>query len=102
MGSLKVPLEVLLMVLKYSQSVKPITELKTRSRELVAQAKTSGKPVLITQRGRVAAVLESIESFEERQERYEAIEGILEALRQAERGDLKEHSEALKILQSFE
>jgi prevent-host-death family protein len=90
------------MALKYSEAIKPITDLKTKSRELVAQAKATGRPILITQRGRVAAVLESIESFEERQERFEAIEGILQALRQAEKGEMKGHEEALKILESFE
>lgn len=89
------------MALKYSRAVTPITDLKTRSRELVAQVKESGKPVLITQRGRVAAVLESIDAFEKRQEHYDAIEGILEALKQAEKGDLRDHKEALKILESF-
>lgn len=89
------------MALKYSQAVTPITDLKTRSRELVEQAKESGKPVLITQRGRVAAVLESIDVFEKRQEHYEAIEGILAALKQAENGDLRDHKEALRILESF-
>ena len=89
------------MALKYSQAVTPITDLKTRSREIVERAKESGKPVLITQRGRVSAVLESIEAFEKRQEYYEAVDGILEALRQAEKGNLRDHKEAVKILESF-
>jgi len=89
------------MGFKLSQMVVPITDLKTRSKEIVNKLKESGKPVLITQRGRGAAVMESVESYEKRQDYYEAIEGILAALRQAEKGDLHDHQEALKILESF-
>ena len=89
------------MAFKFSQAVAPITDLKTRSREIVAQLKATGRPVLITQRGRGAAVMESIESYEKRQEYYEAVEGILAALREAEKGRLHDHKEALKILESF-
>lgn len=89
------------MALKLSQAVAPITDLKTRSREIVQQTQRAGRPILITQRGRVAAVLEGVESYEKRQEYYERIEGILDALREAEQGELHSHREALKILESF-
>lgn len=89
------------MPMKYSQAVAPITDLKTRSCEIVKQLKESGQPVLITQRGRAAAIMESVESYEKKQEYYEAIEGLLAALRQAEKGDLRDHEEALRILESF-
>jgi prevent-host-death family protein len=89
------------MAFKLSKTVAPITDLKSRSREIVRELKETGRPLLITQRGRVAAVMESVESYEKRQEHYEEIEGILAALREAERGDLHNHKEALKILESF-
>ncbi|MBI2981479.1 MAG: type II toxin-antitoxin system Phd/YefM family antitoxin [Deltaproteobacteria bacterium] len=89
------------MTFKFSQAVSPITDLKNHSRDIVKQLKESGRPILITQRGRGAAVMESIESYEKRQEYYESIEGILAALQQAEKGDLHDHKEALKILETF-
>lgn len=89
------------MNLKYSEAVTPITDFKAHSREIVQRIKETKKPVLITQRGRVTAIMESIESYEERQERYEAIEGVLAALREAEEGKLHDHKEALKILENF-
>ena len=89
------------MGFKISQAVAPITDLKTRSREIVQQTQKAGRPILITQRGRVAAVLEGVESYEKRQEYYERLEGILEALREAEKGELHPHREALKILENF-
>lgn len=89
------------MSLKLKESVVPITDLKSRSREIVKKAQRSGKPILITQRGRAAAVLVSIESYEKKEEYYEEIEGILAALKEAEQGKLHPHKEALKILESF-
>lgn len=89
------------MAFKLSQAVAPITDLKTRAREVVKQLQDSARPILITQRGRVTAVMESVESYEKRQEHYEAIEGVLAALREAEEGSLHDHKEALKILESF-
>jgi prevent-host-death family protein len=89
------------MVIKFSQRVLPVTDLKTRSREIMQKLKQNGDPILITQRGRAAAVLESLDSYEKRQEYYENIEGVLAALREAEIGDLHGHREALKILETF-
>lgn len=89
------------MSFKFSQSVIPVTDLKTHSKEILQKLKSSGKPILITQRGRGTAIMESVESYEKRQDYYEAIEGILAAMREAESGDLHDHKEALKILESF-
>lgn len=89
------------MALKLSQAVVPITDLKTKSRAIVKKLRETGQPILITQRGRAAAVMESVEAHEARQERYEAIDGILAALREADGGNLQEHKEALKILETF-
>ncbi len=84
-----------------SRAITPITDLKTRSREIVKRLQETGKPVVITQRGRAAAIMESVETYEKREDYYEAIEGLLQGLRQAEKGDLHDHKEALKILESF-
>lgn len=89
------------MSIKLSRAVTPISDLKVKSREIVERLKKTGEPVVITQRGRVAAVMESVESYEKRQEYYETIEGILEALKEAEEGGLHDHQEALKILETF-
>lgn len=89
------------MAYKLNQAVAPITDLKIRSREIVKQLKETGRPMIITQRGRAAAIMESVESYERRESYYEVVEGILQALRQAEKNELHDHKEALKILESF-
>ncbi len=89
------------MPAKFSEDVRPITDLKTKAAELVAQLKTTKRPLLITQRGRPVAVLEDIAAFERREERYAAIDRILSAIKQSREGKLHPHSEALEILDSW-
>ncbi len=89
------------MAIKFSEAVIPVTDLKIQSKKIIQKLHSSGKPILITQRGRGTAVMESLETYEKRQEYYEQIAGILTALRQADEGKLHHHREALKILESF-
>lgn len=42
----------------------PITDLQQKTKKYVQQVKATGKPIVITQRGRAAAVLASAEVFE--------------------------------------
>ncbi len=83
---------------KFSEDVRPITDLKVKTAERVSHVQQTRRPLLITQRGRGAAVLESLEVYEQREARYEAIEAILKGLRQAREGKLHPNEEALKLL----
>ena len=89
------------MKLRFSEDVRPITDLKIKTTEVIDHARKTKRPVLITQRGRGAAILESLETFEEREQRYEAIEAVLEGLRQAREGTLHPHGEAVRILSAW-
>jgi prevent-host-death family protein len=42
----------------------PITDLQQKTKKYVQQVRETGEPVIITQRGRAAAVLTSAEAFE--------------------------------------
>ncbi len=46
-------------------AIEPVTELKTRSAQLIKKARTSGQPIVITQNGKATAVLQDVESYEE-------------------------------------
>jgi prevent-host-death family protein len=46
------------------ETIVPITDLQSRSRELVEQVKKTGDPIVVTQRGRPAAMLVSFEAYE--------------------------------------
>ncbi len=43
--------------MKYSESIEPVTTLKTKSAELIRRAKETGQPIVITQNGKATAVL---------------------------------------------
>ena len=47
-----------------SDAIEPVTVLKTRSAELIRRAKESGRPIVITQNGKAAAVLVDAASYE--------------------------------------
>jgi prevent-host-death family protein len=48
----------------YMDKIIPISDLQTRAKKYVEQVKETDQPVVITQRGRAAAVLVSYESYE--------------------------------------
>ena len=51
----------------------PITELRQDSAKLLKRARESNEPIVITQRGRAAAVLLSVDSFERRERERELL-----------------------------
>ena len=46
-------------------SIEPVTSLKTKSAELIKRVRKRGRPVIITQHGKPAAVLQGVEEYEE-------------------------------------
>ncbi len=46
------------------QNIVPITDLQQRTKKYVERVRSTGIPVVITQRGRAAAILASAEDFE--------------------------------------
>jgi prevent-host-death family protein len=46
-------------------AIEPVTELKTRSAQLIKEARTSGQPIVITQNGKATAVLQDVETYQE-------------------------------------
>jgi prevent-host-death family protein len=49
-------------------AVEPVTELKTRSAQLIKKARESGQPIVITQNGKATAILQDIESYEQQRQ----------------------------------
>jgi prevent-host-death family protein len=46
-------------------SIEPVTSLKTKSAALIKRVQTRGQPVVITQHGKPAAVLQGVAEYEE-------------------------------------
>ena len=84
---------------RFSEDVRPITDLKLRASEIVDQARRTRRPVLLTRRGRGVAVLLDVEEFETLTDRAAFIEAA--GAEAARSGDLHPNDEAMKILDSF-
>lgn len=81
---------------RLSEDLRPVSDLKTQTSEIIQQAQASGRPVVLTRHGRGVAVLLSLEAFEDLQtsaERLELQRAVDEAERDMSEGHWVEHSE---------
>ena len=53
-----------------------VTTLKRRATEIIADLKSNGHPILITQHGKPAAYLVDVDSYDELNRRLSVVEGI--------------------------
>ncbi len=80
------------------EDLTPISDFRVRTAEIVAKVKKTKRPLILTQRGRSAAVLEDIEEYEKKEERLELLEAILKGLQAAEKGKVVTHAKAMSQL----
>ena len=66
-----------LPMMRLDQDVRPLTEVRARVADFIRQVTVTGRPLLITQRGRGMAVLIGVHEFSALQERLEFLEGLL-------------------------
>lgn len=86
---------------RFSEDIRPVSDLKIRSAEVLDQVKRTGRPVLLTRRGRGVAVLLDLVEYEKLADRVRFIDAVEEGLAAAESGDLHPNEAAMKILESF-
>jgi prevent-host-death family protein len=86
---------------RFSEDVRPITELKVKAAEIVNQARDSKRPVLLTRRGRGVAVLLDLHEYEKLVDRAAFVDAVKAGAQAASVGDLYPHEEAKRILDSF-
>lgn len=73
-------------IIKYSEDVVPITDLKINPGRIVNQVDKTRRPVLLTSRGRGVAVVESIKAYEEKTEEQAFLRGVVCGLMDIEEG----------------
>jgi prevent-host-death family protein len=83
---------------KLTEDLTPISDFRVRTAEIVAKVKKTRRPVILTQRGRSAAVVEDVHEYERRAERLELLEAVLAGLRAAEKGQVVSHAKAMAEL----
>lgn len=84
--------------IRFSKDVRPVSDLRRKAHEIVGQAKRTGRPVLITQRGRGAAVLVSVEEWERRQDQNELLLAVLRGERDVAEGRVVDGDEVFAEL----
>ena len=83
---------------KLAEDVTPVTDFRTKAADLLQKIKRTRRPLILTQHGRSAAVVEDVSEYESRLERLELLEAIVRGLQAAEKGDLIHHKEAMRQL----
>jgi prevent-host-death family protein len=56
----------------------PVSDLRKRAAEVLENLQESEDPVVVTQRGRIVAVMQTLESYEKTQQEHAVLKGILE------------------------
>ncbi len=82
----------------FTDDVKPVTDLKVQASAMVDQVVRTGRPMLITRRGRGVAVLIDVEQFERMQEELAFGLAVDEGAAQAERGEFASDAEVEAVL----
>ena len=65
---------------------------------LLQKIKKTRRPLILTHRGRSAAIVEDVKEYENRLERLELLEAIVRGLQAAEKGELVSHKDAMRKL----
>jgi prevent-host-death family protein len=84
--------------LQLSEDILPLGEFKTQASRVLRQLRVSGRPVVITQNGRPAAVLITPEDFDELHDRNRFIAAVQRGLADSEAGRVFEDEEVDRIL----
>lgn len=67
-------------------AIVPVSDLRQGAADVLAQVRKSRQPVVITQRGRAAAVMISVESYEEGEREREILRRLAQGEREIAKG----------------
>ncbi len=84
--------------LKFDQDIKPLSEVRNGMATFIKQVHETKRPLIITQRGKSAAVLLDVHEYELMQEKLELLTDIRTSLNQLNKGEGVSHESARKKL----
>lgn len=84
--------------LRIDQDIKPLSEVRKGMAAYIKQIHETQRPLIITQRGKSAAVLIDAQVFEEMHEKIELLSDIQSSLNQLGKGKGINHNDAKNIL----
>jgi prevent-host-death family protein len=79
--------------MKLAEDIKPITYLKTHSRDLLKEVNTNKRPIVITQNGSARAVLLDIASYEKQKNTMLMLKMVAQGEHDIKKGNLVEQEE---------
>ena len=80
------------------EDIRPLTEFRAHAAEMIQHVQDTGRPLVITQHGKSAAVLLDVAAFEAMVEKLELLEEIRLAEAQADEGKLVSHEDVKRDL----
>ena len=75
------------LAMNLSTAVEPISQLKSHSAELIKRSKTTKQPVVITQNGKVTAILQDIESYQKSKNSLNLLKLVVQGEKDFHEGD---------------
>jgi prevent-host-death family protein len=72
---------------KLTSDIKPVSEFRANAAELIEHVRTSGRPLVLTQRGHSAAVLLDVVEYERMVDEIELLSDVRTAIQQIEAGE---------------
>ena len=86
------------MSIRFNEDIRPLSEFRANAAAFVEQVQSTHRPIVLTQRGRGAAVLLDVNEYERLVERAEVLEDIRVAEEQIARGEGVEHDRARELV----
>ena len=80
------------------EDIRPLSEFRANTADLIQRVRTSGRPLVLTQRGHSAAVVMGVAEYQRLIEELELLRDIQTALHELEAGKGIPHSAAKKRL----
>ena len=74
--------------------IKPVSEFRANAAEMIEQVKTSGRPLVLTQRGHSAAVILDVADYERMIEEIELLSDVRTSLQQIDSGHAVSNADA--------
>lgn len=84
--------------LKFDQDIKPLSEVRNGMATFIKQVHETKRPLIITQRGKSAAVLLDVHEYELMQDKLDLLTDIRTSLNQLSKGKGISHEDARKQL----
>ena len=85
--------------MKFADKIKPLSDLKKNTTQILDQIKTTQSPVIIKKNGQATAVLQDIESYEKTKQALLLLKLISQAETDIQKGNISSHEKVMKRIE---